>query len=145
VVIEVPNFDHLARETRRALAGTADDIGEVRFAELEDAVHGHDSPGLARVEGDTVILQLPPISAFREDGAELRLERSWVCPPEDGRLRQEWAFNAPEGGALGSFSAVDLTRARLEPLLPGPARWLGNYDGQEWSDRAPFSIAVLES
>jgi SAM-dependent methyltransferase len=115
VVVEVPNFDHL-----RSQAQAGDDHVELQFS-------------------------LPPVSGYREDGEELRLEQQYVWRADWSGLTLRWQFDAPGESCGGELQLLELTRTGLELALPKDAqvRWYGDWDGSAWFEQSAHTIGVI--
>jgi SAM-dependent methyltransferase len=144
VVLEVPNFDHLhaQRERLQGEVNTAPD--DVRYGDLEDAEHGAGSPALGSISEDETRLYLPPLTGYRAEGTELRLEQQYVWPAAGGLLLR-WQFDAPGESCAGELPLLDLPRAALEAALPQSCgvEWFGDWDGSAWDSASAHTIAVL--
>jgi SAM-dependent methyltransferase len=94
------------------------------------------------IDGE-LVTNLTPISAFREDGSELRLERQDVWNETAHMYRS--SFSAPEGDFSNEVQVLELTQVALADLLPPQMsqQWLGDWDGAPWSTEREHTIVVL--
>jgi SAM-dependent methyltransferase len=148
VVIEVPNFDHLRIEAQRVRDAAAQVApGDVRYGDLDDAPPTHGSPNYGSVSSGELRLYLPAVSAYREDGSELRLEQEYVWPEGGAGPLLTWRFSVPEGDSAGELLLLELTRDVLAAALPPgcEAQWYGDWDGSDWSQTGGTSIAVIRN
>jgi len=145
VAIEVPNFDHLRSQAARLRKEVNTAPDDVRYGDLEDAQQREGSPALGSVSDDELRLYLPPVTGYREDGTELRLEQQYVWRREMRELTLRWQFDAPGESSGGELSLLELTRDLLAGALPQDAelKWYGDWDGSGWSAQSAHTIAVL--
>jgi SAM-dependent methyltransferase len=145
VVVEMPNFDHLGLQAKRLLHEVNSAPDDVRYGDLEDLSHAEGSPALGSVSDDEMRLYLPPVSGYREDGTELRLEQQYVWRSEMRDLVLRWQFDAPGESCGDELPLLELSRASLASALPqAEVSWYGGWDGCGWSTDSPHAIAVLK-
>jgi SAM-dependent methyltransferase len=145
VVLEVPNFDHLRAQAARLEREVNSAPDDVRYGDLEDAEHPAGSPARGSISADELRLYVPPVTGYREDGSELRLEQQYVWDSEMRELTLRWQFDAPEESSAGELSLLELPRDVLAGAVPENAdvKWHGDWDGSDWSVSAAHTIAVL--
>jgi hypothetical protein len=145
VVIEVPNFDHLRAQLARLRAEVNPAASDVRYGDLEDVQHPAGSPALGSLSADELRLYLPPVTAYREDGSELKLEQQYVWDPALSELALHWQFNGPGESYDGALPLLELPRSVLADALPGSATvaWHGDWDSSAWSAQGAHTIAVI--
>jgi len=89
--------------------------------------------------------ELAPISAYREDGSELRLEQhyAWLA---DGTLLLRRRFSAPEGEVFDEQPLLELGRDTLAGCIPADvsAEWYGDWHAAAWCRVSGQTIAVLK-
>lgn len=146
VVLEAPNFDHLRSQAKRLLAEVNSAPDDVRYGNLEDMQHAEGSPALGSVSDDELRLYLPPVTGYRAEGTELRLEQQYVWRNDLSELALRWQFDAPGESCGDELPLLELGRATLASALPhaADARWYGGWDGGAWSTDSPHSIVVLK-
>ena len=100
------------------------------------------------------VAERPVLSASAEDGSLMAFARWYEVPArragdKPGRVPQKVMFRhalrVDDQVSLSGGEVLVLTRKRLERLLPkdAQAQWFGDFDGADWAQAGPATIAVL--
>jgi hypothetical protein len=170
VLLQLPCFEHLQAEARRALrlaqqhreaqVSEADGaFDQPVYVELLDSARHGESPQLASLSNTELRLYLPPLSATRAEGSRIELERGYSAAPSDWTADQlEGGFQiyhlrAPEGETAIELPLLALTRPRLERCVgealarthgQGAAvEWYGGFDKTDWGAQQGHSIVLI--
>lgn len=135
LVLQVANFEYALHH------------GHQERIEGESRISGYDNP-------PGFVYDMPVLSATREDGSPLQLERHYVLRrsadlSDSQRLPDKLVFHTILRTAEGQQEAFTplliLTSERLRYCLPRDAdrQWFGGFDKRPWSEDCPATVVVL--